>query len=241
MKIAVLGCGPAGLLAAHAAVLAGHNPDVLSVYRPSPIGGAQYLHRAIPGITSTVPDGKVRFLKTGTREGYAQKVYGDMHARTSWEQYEGDHDIWNMRRAYAALWWMYEGLVKDFKVDHVELRQLLDSYDKIFSTVPLKALCYQGHEFASQDVWITTERWCDEGQILMSGEGWVPYYRASTIFGHASAEYSYDRGSDAVKVTKPLRNTCTCFPEVTMLGRYGQWRKEILIHHAFEGALKELS
>lgn len=51
MNIAILGCGPSGLVAAHAAMQININKrvSVFSRNLRSPIYGAQYLHQPIPG------------------------------------------------------------------------------------------------------------------------------------------------------------------------------------------------
>ena len=247
-RIAVLGCGPAGLLAAHACQLSGNLVDIYSVYRPSPIGGAQFLHREIPGITDPSPDGKVYFVHVGSDVGYAIKVYGNAGAPTSWKEYhDGEHDVWNMRRAYARLWADYEKLIIDAPLDADRVDALVRSYDMVFSTIPLKAICRrpQEHTFDDQPVWISNEdRYTDDNQIVYNGldPEVAPWYRASKIFGVPGVEYPAPPvGIDAVRVSKPLRNDCTCHPEVTLLGRYGKWQKGELIHHAYEGALKAIS
>lgn len=247
-KVAVLGCGPAGLLAAHAVQIAGLSPDIFSVYKPSPIGGAQFLHRAIPGITDEEPDGKVYFVHVGTEMGYAQKVYGHPEAPTSWDAYrDGEHDVWNMRRAYARLWAGYEDKIIDGALDADKVEAISRSYPLTLSTVPLKAICGQRHEFTGQDVWITEEdRFTDENMIVYNGLSEAPWYRASRIFGVSGVEYPSEMAAvslwpkSPVRITKPLKNNCTCHPEVTMLGRYGKWQKGELIHHAYEGALKAI-
>ena len=244
--VAVLGCGPAGLLAAHAATLSGvPQVDIYSVYRPSPIGGAQFLHRSIPEITTEDPDGKVYFTHVGTERGYAVKIYGEENAPTSWGEYhDGEHDVWNMRRAYAQLWATYEPRIIDRSVNPDSVEALSRSYDLVLSTIPLKAICRRTmfHEFESQDVFISNESFTDENMIVYNGLHAAMWYRASRIFGVPGVEYPFPPpGKETVKVTKPLRNACDCHPEIVRLGRYGKWQKGELIHHAYEGAMKAIA
>lgn len=105
MNIAILGCGPAGLLVAHAAKQRGHGYEIFSKKRPSVLGGAQYLHRHIEGLTPPKPEAMVEFRHLGTQAGYASKIYDDPTFRTSWDQFdEGIHEVWNLRSAYERLW-----------------------------------------------------------------------------------------------------------------------------------------
>src|SRR5262245_15995908 len=87
IRVVVLGCGPAGLLAAHAASLYGCDVRILSIRQPSIISGAQFLHEHIPGVTGDI-DGHVLFMKAGTAGGYAKKVYGNSRIPTSWDLWE---------------------------------------------------------------------------------------------------------------------------------------------------------
>jgi hypothetical protein len=75
MRLAIVGCGPAGMLAAHACFLEGVEFEVFSnVDQPSLIGGAQYLHEFIPGIE--IRPGKVDYKFVGDRQGYHIKAHG---------------------------------------------------------------------------------------------------------------------------------------------------------------------
>lgn len=244
-KVAVLGCGPAGLLACHAAVRAGHSPVVFSRAVPSAIGGAQYLHQAIPGITKADPDGVVEFVKYGNEHGYAKKVYNDPYAKTSWYDYEeGPHNIWNMRRAYDKLWKKYSPLITDLKLDHAAAASLCRTFPLVMNTVPMIHLCGEDHLFESQDVWIVYGKMHERGEdrIIYDGTGDFPWYRWSYIFGWVGIEYGQltKHELDATHITKPLVTTCECLPEMVRLGRYGRWQKGQLIHHAYEGAVHAL-
>jgi hypothetical protein len=250
MKVAVLGCGPAGLLAAHACARAGVDFDVISLKRQSPIGGAQFLHVPIPGITGDSGDGRVNFYKHGVKEVYASKVYGDPEAPTSWDSYEeGDHEVWNMQAAYQQLWETYQGNIREAKVDHGFISSnLVWEYDKIFSTIPKTYLCFMNHDFRSQPVWIDMDpaEEIQDSAIIYSGLRSDEWYRASNIFGYSSLEYPdlTVKGEAVRRISKPLSNNCTCWdstPMLHMFGRYGEWTKAPLIHDAYYGAINALN
>src|SRR5215470_19138644 len=100
MKVAVLGCGPAGLMAAYACTVEGLTPHIYSKPNKSIIIGAQYLHLPIPNITLPEPEVEIKYVKVGTPEGYARKVYGNEAAPTSWDRFsEGLHKGWGLREA----------------------------------------------------------------------------------------------------------------------------------------------
>src|SRR4051794_36471109 len=114
MDVAVLGCGPAGLLSAHAAILGGCDVLVYSIKQKSPMNGAQYLHSPIPELTSQDPDAIIRYAKVGTRAGYATKVYGHPEAPCSWDKFEeGPRPAWSLSDSYEELWSRYGDLIID--------------------------------------------------------------------------------------------------------------------------------
>lgn len=113
-EVAIIGCGPAGLLAAHAAVLCDYAPTVLAArVEPSPTAPAVFIHRPIPDLCSAEPDAVVRFVKRGTSHGYAQKVYGDPEHPTSWEKFGAEAmPAWALAPVYGELWHLYSGAVR---------------------------------------------------------------------------------------------------------------------------------
>lgn len=244
MRIHVLGCGPSGLLVAHAGVQAGHDVTIYSQKKKSHIGGAQFLHTAIPDLTDDNPEDVVTFEYRGTAEGYAQKVYGSPKADTSWDTYAGTVPIWNMRRAYDDLWKRYESLIIDRSLTPHEVAELQDSVSTVISTIPRKALCMRDHRFTSQQVHIWYELGAlKDNRIIYNGIPDVPWYRASNLFSWESVEYPSlaPHGSNTRAVYKPLETDCDCLPEIVKLGRYGRWEKGVLIHHAYWGAVRQIS
>jgi hypothetical protein len=240
MKIAILGCGPAGLLAVEGAHQTGHEVHIYAEKKPSIIGGAQYLHSSIPGLTNG-PEAYVNFIKLGSRDFYAHKVYGNMAMEVSWDTFDpGKKPMWSLRKAYDALWQRYEKYVIDAKVDPSEVAFLMGEYDLVVNTIPLKALCYMNneHTFTSQVVWLrmsAPDSEAPENTIIYSGEQSIPWYRWSSLDGVSTYEYSFDPGQIAsMKVTKPLFNDCDCHPGMLRVGRYGRWQKGELSHHAYE-------
>src|SRR4051812_39938970 len=98
-EIAILGCGPAGIISAHAVRQSGHKPVILSSKQKSRIPGSQYLHQAIPDLTAVYPENTVQYVRMGTAEGYAYKVYGDSNRYTGWDNYRTLYPSWNVIKA----------------------------------------------------------------------------------------------------------------------------------------------
>jgi hypothetical protein len=217
-NIAVLGCGPAGLLAAHAAVTTGHKVTIYSEPKPSKIGGAQFLHQAIPGITTPEPDGQVNFVFLGDEAGYALKVYNSMIAPTSWSAYEpGLHPVWNMQQAYANLWERYKDLIVPVHIAEDTLGDITQAHHLTFSCIPAPAVCPHRDRdgrlkchFSSQPVWIRDVSALVEVNdmtIVYNGDISHSWYRASNMFGYSFFEYPHPY-SNSVRIVKPLSTDC---------------------------------
>jgi len=237
--VAILGCGPSGLLAALAAEQAGLDPHIYSRKVKSVLPGAMYMHEPITGLTAKEPDGEVNFRKIGNKEGYALKVYGRRDAPTSWAQFpEGKYQAWAMGAAYDRLWGMYGDAVRPW--DSLDSDAVLAPYDLVLSTIPAMAMClHPAHNFRYQEVFIsdTGYRELEEGDILYNGDPEDHWYRSSLIFGHGATESTIPM-PNSFKGRKPISTDCDCRPEIKRIGRFGRWEKGVLVHHAYRQALE---
>lgn len=258
LKAAVLGCGPAGLLAAHGiargAALAGAEAEVriYSAKKKSPLYGCQYLHRSIPGLE--LQRQEVDYRLTGSITGYRQKVYGIEDVAVSPGILETNHTAWDIRQAYDQLWQQYEPAIEDYYLSAGSWRLLWNQlFDEevglVISTVPAPVLCLDNHgcTFQSEQVWAMGDapgvaRYAEvpvelpEGTILCNGKPEMPWYRVSRVFGHHTVEWpeAAEPPRGASKVTKPISTTCDCNPGVLRSGRYATWRKGVLAHTSYE-------
>src|SRR6516225_9660628 len=154
-NIGVLGCGPTGLLVAYAVEQAGHVPHIISEKRMSQIPGSQHLHGPVPGLTSQYPEGTIQFVRIGTAEGYAQKVYGNAERETGWYNYLQVYPSWNIIRAYDTLWDRWVDDITDMDITISMIPEIIDMYDMVISTVPAQVLCVnESHVFESQEYYI---------------------------------------------------------------------------------------
>jgi hypothetical protein len=245
-KVVVFGCGPAGLMAAHAAVLSGTADDVriVSRKRKSPMLGAQYLHLPIPGVTRYRSGFDIDYQLRGSVAGYREKIYNPMVGRdisVSVESLVGKRRAWSIRDAYDKLWELYEDYIieiPDIRTNHIQ--DVLDwNADHYISTLPATLLCEKAgwHRFVSQDVWVSDNmiEQVPANTVVCNGEYHTAWYRVSNIDGHANSEWpSEDRPPIKVaQVKKPIGTDCGCFPDIVQMGRYGKWKKGILAHEAF--------
>lgn len=255
MNVAVIGSGPAGLLAAEAARAKSCNVQILAKpgpdYEPmkSRIAGAQYLHERIPHLTNYDPDFYIEVVKLGTAEGYAEKVYGDVNAPTSWGKYEDGARLpaWSLSTSYEIL---YKRFYPDMTLCHVDrgnIEEIIGSFDLVINTAPLRDLCSAGHDFKYQPVWITSRRSDDHAplggrslcEMVYSGRPDEHWYRFSMIEGQCFWEYATNYDFDRV-LHKPTVTNCDCYPGVMRAGRHGCWDKEQLTHHAYNKVLERI-
>lgn len=268
MKIAVLGCGPAGLMAVHAAALTGHDVHIYSKKRKSEMFGAQYLHAPIPGMTDTAPV-TVTYELRGTHDEYREKVYGDLAGQVpsvSTEDLGETHDAWDIRRTYDNLWDTYAEFIQDVAVDPLWLKECVESgdYDVVFSTLPAPSVCAtlvdgpdipdtSPHVFRAQEIWAigdAPERGTfapfavRKDAIICNGEPSPSWYRAANVFSRTTVEWPIRTKppiANVSRVPKPISTNCSCHPAVVRLGRYGKWSKGVLAHHAFQDVMDRLT
>lgn len=252
-KAAILGCGPAALFAAYACQLSGIDVQLYSRDGASRLYGAQFLGKALPYLHPSTPTQDVQVSLQGTEDEYRHKVYGpDYTGPVSPNEYVGNHVVYDIRHAYSTLWERYCSRLDQFTFDpgnySSATKTMLESFDFVFSTLPLRDLCVvRDHNFFSRtifavgdapDLGVRCPVRVPEGQIIYCGNRNASWYRASNIFGHCTVEWSKKPPiSGVATVTKPLGTDCTCFPEVVRLGRYGEWRKGVLAVDAFNKAM----
>lgn len=267
-SVAILGCGPAGLLVAHAAVMSGWDFRIYSRKQPSKLYGAQYLHAAIPGLDTGTPK-LVRYELRGTPEAYRRKVYGDdWDGTVSPEDYMEAHNAWDIRTAYQQLWEQYGDEIVHFEVDQLvsSMSGLVwfPAYDLVISTVPRKLWAAPGDVFESVYIWALGDTemvrvepaYRPEPFSVVCESDWrVPWYRVSNIFGYCTVEWPYNEyGQAALRkmglkelgppvegaslVEKPLRHNSTAASDFIHLGRFAQWEKGVLSTDAFFSAMK---
>lgn len=271
--IAILGTGPAGMMAAHACSLSGRPFSLFSMpgkdgkIHASRIGGAQFIHKPVPLLVDeNNPDFVVRYELRGSEEGYKRKVYGE--APVPFVSYSNVNDgeeqpAWNLRVIYNAMWESIAGNGESVNAEKITGSMLQDwlehdMWDFVISTVPLHSLCLgfegliqSGHTFASQDVFLLNGDHANvpDNTIVYNGAEEPSWYRASNLQGTQSAEWSSRKTlppwakSDIITVSKPLGHNCTCWshePRVVLAGRFGKWKKGILVHDGFVSAAQAL-
>ena len=266
MRIAILGCGPSGLVAAHAAMQLKLKKTVCVFSRAerSAIYGAQYLHQPIPGVFAAhdVEPEIIRYQMSGTPESYLRKVYGDAWDGTiSDDLRDQAHVAWDLRSTYDELWMRYQELICEYEIPRnlgpsgvtACINPLLDNFDIVINTIPRPVLCVSRiHKFISTEIWALGEHpatefpiECTENVIAYNGDSNPSWYRSSRIHGYSTVEWPGHIARPpipgVVKVKKPLRHNCDCWAgRIVHLGRMGRWQNGTLVHHVYADMYEQL-
>jgi len=252
-RVVILGCGPSGLAAAHAAASSGYETIIISsTDKPSKLYGCQYLHAPVPGYEDASRV-RVSYRLAGTAEQYRRKVYGAAWpGKVSPEDFAGDHDAWDIRETYERMW---IDLIDELVVGLIVRRVVRGSIpfisslcpDLTISTIPAQALCSKpAHEFHSHTIWAngsTAAEEAAENEIICDDTVGHAWYRMSNVFGYRTTEWSRlpnVKATNAAPVIKPLWTSCTCHPEIMRAGRYGAWEKRRLVHEVFPSVMEAL-
>lgn len=260
-NVAVLGAGPAGLFAAHAAVEAGHNVLIFARGDKSKLYGAQYLHTPIPGVDCGKPVNlDVRLF--GTVAGYRKKVYGDNWwgmVSPDWIVNQGGSTLaWDIRAVYDTLWDRYASRLRPGELTRDNLssfefweergRENGDGYDFVITSLPMSKFCVKpDHYWKSQQVFAIGDApdlgiRCPITQadftMIYDGTREVGWYRSARVFGYTTCEWPANGRkppplANIAKVEKPLDTNCDCWPNFVRVGRYGKHSKDVLSHTAY--------
>lgn len=262
-KVAIIGSGPTGMVVAHAIETEGFSRNEIDIFShgdKSSLHGAQFLHGEVPGLPlSAFP---ITIETDGTMLEYREKVYETYRdfPLVPLEQFAGEHIGWDIRHAYDLLWSRYASRVIALRFDpgpafanaYAVLRQ---SYEYVFTTMPMRPFCvvpehnwdtatvYAVGDAPGQDCPIRPPR----NTVRYNGTDSTSWYRTANILGHCTAEWpAFGKRkkppvTGVVPVTKPLSTDCTCWPEMIRVGRYGQWKKGVLVHHAYNRTITKLA
>lgn len=251
-QLTVYGAGPSGLMAAWAAYRAGW---YVKLYDPAPkepdgrSAGVFYLHDACD--LEIGPPTTVHTQTRGTREGYAQKLYNDESATTSWPDESYTQDVWDGMRAMRALWEVLKGDIEVGSLKSFKELMYIEDGPPVISTAPLDQLL--GIPLPHRRATIMTGH-CSEragASVTYDGYEYTPIYRTSNIYGRVTIEYipGYDPSINEIANHPPAYHHHTvrkveptfigevaqaALPhDVLLAGRYGRWDKSCLTHDVY--------
>jgi len=240
MKVIVLGCGPAGLAAAHAASGLSADVRIIAPKSQTSQNGPIFLNTPIPGISTDHPQGYIRqFVIGGSIVDYGVKLYGDVNISITRDGHlrTGIH-TWSIQEAYDKMWGMYASLIEDREVKPDEVDDLVAQADLVVSTAPLNKLCEAGHDFIYQPVAMvfhSSYPGQPENTVIFNAYPEVPWVRSARMFGYETTEFMVENipAEPYRIVKKPIRTNCTCHPRVLRVGRFGTWDNMAWIDTAY--------
>jgi hypothetical protein len=262
-KFAVIGSGPTGLVVAHAIEMSGVPRDSIDIFshgERSNLYGAQFLHGMIPGLL--LDPFLINIETEGTMLQYREKVYETYRdfPLVPLEDFGGKHVGWDIRQTYNLLWEKYKSRIVPMSFEpgfaftnaYDVLRK---SYDHTFSTMPMRPFCLApDHAWNTETVYAVGDA---PGQqcpirapfntVRYNGTDSSSWYRMANILDHCTVEWpAFGKHkkppvTGVVRVSKPLSTNCSCWPELTRVGRYGEWKKGVLVNHAYERTMTTLA
>lgn len=241
MKVIVIGCGPAGLAAAHAASAFHCETVIYAPYAKTPQQGPLLLQRPIPGISTGHPDGTIyQRVIGGSILDYRDKVYHDINVNINGDILQDHYHAWDHREAYNLMWLLYHNKIEDRLVQPAEMKYMHENADLVVSTANAYTMCLAGaefHTFTTAQVGITPiASYPDQpdNTIIFNGGSEYPWVRSSRIFGTEVTEWPIDyTPQNARVINKPISTNCDCFPHVLRTGRFGAWRNEVWVDSAY--------
>lgn len=249
MRVAIIGCGPAGLAAAHAAHGLGAGVTIFSPGIKSPQRGPLVLQRPIPGITTDHPQYIRQLVIGGSILDYRLKLYGDVNIGIQGDMLREGYHCWNHIETYDALWERYMK-VGSGRADHVFemvkpsfLYAMIESgkFDLIVNTAPLIDLCAHRvrHEFRLQAVQITEgysyPEQPEDTTVFNAGDDF-PWVRSAWLLGNSCTEWLPGTAPEhlsPITIRKPIGHNCNCYPTVLGTGRFGAWKNETWVDTAY--------
>lgn len=239
MKVIVIGCGPAGLAAAHAAIGLDADVEILAPKSKTPQNGPLLMQRPIPGINTDHPDGTIRQIVVGgTILDYRYKLYGDINIGINGDVLVPKYHAWRHETTYNKLWRMYSHIITNRLVGTEEMTTIHERCDLVVSTANAKVMCKDAsHDFTSKPVAITpytshpNQR---DNTIVFNADPEVPWVRSSLVFGNPVTEWPMERRpSGSRMIHKPISTNCDCYPHILRTGRFGAFKNEVWVDTAY--------
>ena len=242
MKVAVVGGGMVGRIAAWGVMQAGHAPTIFdrTEYALVPRGFV-YIH---DNMDLPLTEQRIFVQLQGSATEYSKKVYGGKLPieEVSFAKFSGEQIGYDPAQMLGMLNGIQHGMREDRNFENFEEVKALfyEGYEKIIFTLPLN-LFFKGN-YPSVRGCVGTwplnagenlENWC----VYNACEG-IPWYRAGAMFGYAFREFP-----KKIAGHQPITKVIDGDPppeivDVTFTGRFGAWRKKALSHETYIDAIR---
>lgn len=242
MKVAIVGGGYVGKLAAWAVLQAGHSPTIFdrSTDQPFPPRGFVYLHSSC---RLPLHQHQVEVISVGgSAEDYGEKVYGDRARPNSFDQLHQEH-AWSPVEALDVLKVILPSTQERRFGELSEVLALREEFERVVVTIPAPVLFPdQEWPFVRSLVVVSNDDTPEVRNFCVynasSDQRW---YRAGVMFGREFYEYPEIMGElvpdlplhshhfKPVSVMKviPVEGQLPELERVLFTGRYGSWTKQL--------------
>lgn len=242
-KIAILGNGVSGILAAKALKDSGIKEfDIITKQNGTPkIRGFFLLHDNCNFGGMEKVSFKVEQL--GEEKVYKDKLSYGKSISSSWKRGLESYFIvgYNPYPSIIQEWYDNKHRVVNYQICPGDLKLLFYDYDWVISTIPPNSL-YENCDLGYFKIWVKDEP--------ADGENYYARYfgtkdtdktRESQLWGRKSIEYAIKK-EGAREVIKPvIAHNLPKNDNLTLVGRKGQWNKNILAHQVYYHILDEIN
>ncbi|KKM05342.1 hypothetical protein LCGC14_1755140 [marine sediment metagenome] len=243
MRVAIIGGGLVGRLAAWATMQAGHTPTIFD-RMPEAVTprGFVYLHDSC-GLPLT-PQAIYVIETGGNTHDYALKVYGHPYHKVSFGKFSGQINGYEPAELLNILNGLQHGMVKDSNFKDIdEIMELRHDYDKLVVTLPANQL-FPDLNLPSVKGSVGVFP-LNTGEVLKnfcvySADSDIPWYRSGSMFGYAFREFSTVIPGHRTIVKVVPGDEVPQGKDTLFTGRFGKWTKQ-LSHESYEEVLKWLS
>lgn len=243
MKVAVIGGGLVGRLAAWAVMQSGHAPTIFDrMTTAKPPRGFVYLHDScdLPLRRSHT----ITVINQGTAREYAEKIYGNPDHPVSFGKYEYENGF-EPAEALGILNGLQHGMWKDANFESLEEieTQLGDEFERVVFTLPINRFVKGTwpHVKGSVGTWPL-----DPGEDLgnfcvYNSNPDIPWHRSGAMFGWAFREFPTVVPGH-LPITKVAAGAAPLPKKEGWLftGRFGAWRNKALSHDSYDEVLEWL-
>ena len=249
MKVAILGCGMSGLMAAWACHRRNVRFEIFADRSLFPKSyGFAFLHSncdmplKVCQLKQMIVPPEVEI--TEASKFYSLLVYGTEKLENSLTAaaLHPDLTIWNIDEAAAFLFSQFAKQIQIKKLENLDgVIKFSESYDLIFSTIPLDVLDKQGN-YSYVQSFLTVQPSNDVRNIVFYNGGISladGVYRWGTLFG-TYFEEGKKKTDISVKKVITAENLPSVPENVILCGRYGSWNKRVLLHDVYSLALEKL-
>lgn len=241
MRVAIVGGGLVGRLAAWATMQCGHSPTLFDrMYEKVAKAprGFVYLHE---DCDLPLRAQQVTVIKQGNQLDYAKKVYGDPCHDVSFGKYDGVLECYEPAELLSILNGLQHGMVQERNfADIDDVLSLKEDYERLVFTLPISSFVKGNWPFVKGSVgaWPLNQGENLQNFCVYNSNLEIPWYRSGALFGWAFREFpTVISGHQPIIKVMAGGDELPKIKNVLFTGRFGAWRKNQLSHNSYREVL----